>query len=238
MRDRIVKWLLIILVLCASFVFVAKFGLPQLLRAYIATGIGDCSKIPILCIKPQETTTNFTVDKTYLQKLIPYKFPKTEISVPKGFKVVQELVTKPYYKKKKPHSLEPVIYVLHQPPGFFIKLFPQVKNSGINNNYEFMHRLMHANESGINSIDDAFFVILKSIFTPDLGDQRLAKMIQFKSGERNYFISYNLTGPAYFFDCTILIKEGDFFKVYIKDRLKQLDLNKVFSIISTISPAD
>lgn len=237
MRNKIIKWFTLILVLCASIAFVVKFGLPQLLRAYIINGIGDCSKIPILCMKPQDTAEVFTTDKIYIQELLPYKFPKTELRAPKGFKVVQELVAKPYYKKNKQKSVEPVIYVLHQPPGFFIKLFPQVKGAGVKNNYEFMYRLMHANESGIKSVDDAFFVILKSIFTPDLGDQRAAKMIQFKLDGRNYFISYNLTGKVYFFDCTILPKEGDFFKVYIKDKFKTLDLNKVFSIISTISPA-
>jgi len=237
MREKIVKWLALILILCAAIAFVVKFGLPQLLRAYISTGIGECSKIPILCMQPKDATETFTVDKIYTQELLPYKFPKTQISAPKGFKVVQELVAKPYYKKKKQRGTEPVIYVLHQPPGFFINLFPQVKNAGVKNNYDFMYRMMHANESSIKSVDDAFFVIMKSIFTPDLGDQKLAKMIQFKSGERNYFINYNLSGPAYFFDCTILTKEGDFFKVYIKDRFKTLDLNKVFSIISTISPA-
>jgi len=235
MREKIVKWLALILILCAAIAFVVKFGLPQLLRAYIITGIGECSKIPILCMEPQDTAEVFTTDKIYIQELLPYKFPKTELRAPRGFKVVQELVAKPYYKKNKQKSVEPVIYVLHQPPGFFIKLFPQIKSAGVKNNYEFMYRLMHANESSIKSVDDAFFVIMKSIFTPDLGDQKLAKMIQFKSGERDYFINYNLSGPAYFFDCTILPKEGDFFKVYIKDRFKTLDLKKVFSIISTVS---
>jgi len=237
MKKKATKRVLLTLILCAAIIFVLKFGLPQLLRAYIATGIGDCVKIPILCMSPQDTTETFTVDKTYTQQLIPHKFPKTEISVPKGFRVVQELIAKPYYKKKKSRSVEPVIYVLHQPPGFFINLFPQVKNSGIKDNYEFMRSLMGASESKINSVNDAFFVILKSIFTPDLGDQRTVKMVQFKSNERNYFLNYNLTGPAYFFDCTILTKEGDFFKVYIKDKFKTLDLNKVFSIISTVTPA-
>lgn len=237
MKPKIIKWAWTILILCASIIFVARFGLPQFLRAYIATGIGDCSKIPVLCMSPQEETINFTVDKAYLQGLIPYKFPTTRISVPKGFKVVQELIAKPYYKRKRPSGREPVIYVLHQPPGFFIKLFPQVKKSGVKDNYEFMRCLMQANEQTIQSVNDAFFVILKSVFTPDLGDQSKARMIQFESGGRRYFLSYNLTGPVYFFDCTILSKEGDFFKVYIKDRLRQLDLNKVFSIISTLSPA-
>ncbi|MFH0856130.1 MAG: hypothetical protein V1869_06475 [Candidatus Omnitrophota bacterium] len=237
MKKKTVKLFTPILLFCIAIAFVVKFGLPQLLRAYITTGIGSCSAIPILCLQPQGATEAFTVDKAYIQELIPYEFPKTKLLAPKGFKVVQELIAKPYYKRKKPNSAEPVIYVLHEPPEFFIKLFPQVKNAGVRNNYDFMRRLMHANESGINSVDEAFFVILKSIFTPDLGNQQTVKMIQFKLDGRNYFINYNLAGPAYFFDCTILTEEGDFFKVYIKDRLKQLDLNKVVSIISTICPA-
>ncbi|MDD5731264.1 MAG: hypothetical protein PHN57_09105 [Candidatus Omnitrophica bacterium] len=238
MKNKILKQLLLTAVLCACLVFVVKFGLPQLLRAYIVTGIGDCAKIPVLCMTPKEATQALTADRDYIQGLVPYKFPKTNISAPKGFKVVQELVSKPYYKRRRQRLAEPVIYVLHQPPGFFLKLFPQVKSVGVKNNYEFMRRLMQANESGINSVSDAFFVILKSIFTPDLGDQRRAEMIQFRAGGTVYFISYNLTGKAYFFDCTILPEEGDFFKVYIKDNLRTLDLNKVFSIISTVSSAD
>ena len=237
MKNRLLKWLLFLLVLSGLIAFVVRFGLPQVMRAYISIGIGDCSKIPILCMEPKETEANFTIDKTCILEFIPLDFPKTKICVPKGFKVVQELVQKPYYKKQKRRGGEPVIYILHQPPGFFIKLFPQVKKFGITSNYEFMRSLMHARESNINNLDDAFFVILKSIFTPDLGDQRSAEMIQFSLGERDYFVNYNLTGPVNFFDCSIITKEGDFFKVYIKDMRKELDLKKVLSIISTIDAA-
>ncbi len=235
MKSRLIKWLLLLVVFAALITFVMRFGLPQLLRAYIQIGIGDCSKIPILCMEPQEAPEIPTIDKNYAQELIPLKFPKTEISVPRGFKAVEELVARPYYKKKKMRNGEPVIYLIHQPADFFIKLFPQIKNFGITTNYEFMRSLMHARESTISNIDDAFFVILKSVFTPDLGDQRAVKMIQFKSDDKNYFINYNLSGPVYFFDCTILPESGDFFKVYIKDTRATLDLNKVFSIISTVS---
>ncbi len=233
MLNRII--LIAVFILC--FAFVIKFGTPKVLRAYIQTGIGDCSKIPILCMSPQEIQIPFRIDKNCIQEFLPLEFPKTKICVPKGFKVVQELVKKPYYKKRKPFNTEPVIYIIHQPPDFFTKLFPQVKAVGVNNNYKFMRSLMYARESEINNLTDAFFVILKSIFTPDLGDQRTVKMIQFKFEERDYFMNYNLTGPVNFFDCSIIGKEGEFFKVYIKDTRKELDLDKVLSIISTISAA-
>lgn len=236
MSERLLKWFLSLLVFSAIIAFLAVFGLPQVMRAYVSIGIGNCAKIPILCMEPQDTRMDFAVDKDYLQGLIPLKFPKTNIRVPKGFKVVQELISKPYFKKKKSRSQEAVIYLIHQPPGFFIQLFPQVKNFGVRTNAEFMRSLMHARASAIDNIDDAFFVILKSIFTPDLGDQKNLKMIQFKEGNRDYLINYNLAGQVYFFDCTILPEEGDFFKVYIKDINRTLDLNKVFAIISTISP--
>jgi len=236
MKNKLKNWLVFFCVLTAGVAFVVKFGLPQLLRAYIQIGIGDCAKIPILCMVPQDTQITFTIDKDYAQSLLPVKFPNTKIRVPRGFKVVQELVAKPYYKKKKSRSQEAVIYIIHQPPGFFIKLFPQVKKIGIQTNDEFMRILMHSRQSHITSVDDAFFVILKSIFTPDLGDQRYVKMIQFKWEERDYLINYNLSGKVYFFDCTILPKEGDFFKVYVKDVNATLDLNKVFTILSTVSP--
>jgi len=237
MKNALIKFLLKAIVLGLACAFVIKFAAPQILRAYIQIGIGDCSKIPILCLAPQEPPVLLAIDKNYAQELIPLEFPKTRISAPKGFKVVQELVKKPYYKKKRPRNAEAVIYILHQPAGFFINLFPQVKQVGIKDNYEFMRSLMCARQTEINNLKDAFFVILKSIFTPDLGDQRTAKMIRFKSEERNYFINYNLSGPVNFFDCSIITESGDFFKVYIKDTGKVLDLNKAFTIASGISPA-
>ncbi|MCX5696052.1 MAG: hypothetical protein NTW18_05315 [Candidatus Omnitrophica bacterium] len=235
MKNALIKFLLNAIVLGLACAFVIKFAAPQILRAYIQIGIGDCSKIPILCLAPQEPLVLLAIDKNYAQELIPLEFPKTRISAPKGFKVVQELVKKPYYKKKRPRNAESVIYILHQPAGFFINLFPQVKQVGIKDNYEFMYSLMSARQAEINNLKDAFFVILKSIFTPDLGDQRTAKMIRFKSEERNYFINYNLSGPVNFFDCSIITKSGDFFKVYIKDTGKVLDLNKAFTIASGIN---
>jgi len=237
MKNALLKLLAYVIVFTLAGIFIVKFAAPQVLRAYIQTGIGNCSSIPILCMSPEETQVVFKKDDQYAQELTPLAFPKTKLSAPKGFKVVEELVKKPFYKKKRTRSAEAVIYVLYEPPDFFIKLFPQVKKAGIKNNYEFMRSLMFARETSINNINDAFFVILKSIFTPDLGDQKKVKMLQFKSEGRDYFLNYNLSGPVNFFDCSIITQSGDFFKVYIKDTRKALDLDKAFTIASGISPA-
>jgi hypothetical protein len=238
MKNALLKLLAYAIVFFLAGVFIIKFAAPQVLRAYIQTGIGDCSEIPILCLAPENTQIIFKKDGQYAQELTPLTFPKTRLSAPKGFKVVEEMVKKPFYKKKRTgSSAEAVIYILYEPPDFFINLFPQVKKTGIKNNYEFMRSLMFARKTSINNINDAFFVILKSIFTPDLGDQRNAKMLQFKSEGRDYFLNYNLSGPVNFFDYSIIAQSGDFFKVYIKDTRKTLDLDKAFTIASGISPA-
>ncbi|MFA5096166.1 MAG: hypothetical protein WC478_02380 [Candidatus Omnitrophota bacterium] len=238
MKKTLKRRLLLIAALLAAIAFVVKFGLPQVLRGYIRTGIGDCKRIPILCMTPEEITPGFVADQDYIRELMPLEFPNTRVSVPRGFKVVQELVARPFYKKKRlGRNHDAVIYLIHQPPGFFLKLFPQAGKIGMRNNYEFFRAVMHSTEPGIRNVDDAMFVILKSIFTPDLGNQRTMKMIQFRSGGRDYFINYNLSGPAYLFDCCVLTPEGDFFKAYIKDTLATLDLEKVFSILTTLTPA-
>ncbi|MFH0791515.1 MAG: hypothetical protein V2A64_07800 [Candidatus Omnitrophota bacterium] len=234
MKPRLTKWLLLSFIFILAFGFIAKFGTPKILKAYIETGIGSCLSIPILCMAPEENEINFNLDKAYIQELIPFTFPRTKIYAPKGFKIVQELIEKPFYKKRRQQN-EPVIYILHQEPDFFIKLYPQVRKAGIDNNFLFLKHIMFAQESKLINLSDAFFVIMKGIFIPDLGDQRLAKMIQIKVQEKKCFINYNLSKSGNYFDCNIVDQNGDFFKVYIKDTRMSLDLNKVVSIISTIS---
>ncbi len=78
---------------------------------------------------------------------------------------------------------------------------------------------------------------MKSIFTPDIGNQHIAKMIKFKIGDKKGFINYNMAKPINYFDCNVLDEKGNFFKVYIKDKGARLDLNNVFAIISTLKPA-
>lgn len=235
MKERLLKWLLITLILSLSIIIIIKFGGPKFLQNYVKSGIGDCESIPILCKMPEGEIIDPRINDNYLQEYIPYKFPKIEIYAPKGFKVVQELIKKPYYIKRKPRNGEPVIYLLHQAPGYFPAIFPQLKNIGIANNYDFLRNVMFARISQINNINDAFFVVMKGIFIPDLGDQNNAVMTKFKLGKMSGFINYNLGKKINYFDCTMVSNEGDFFKIYIKDTQATLDLEKVFTIISTIS---
>ena len=214
--------------------FVGKFAGSALLRLYIESGIGDCKNIPILCMAPQDYIMNPAIDKEYGAGLKLFEFPKIKISVPKDFTVVQELIKKVYYKKsRRPHKGE-VIYLLHEEPNFFINLFPRLKKQGISNDYEFIKRIMYAREKDIKTITDAFFVIMKGVFIPDLGNQNTVKMAEFIIGDKKGFLNYNFNGSNNYFDCNMTNSQGDFFKVYIKDIGATLDLNKVLAIISTV----
>ena len=95
---------------------------------------------------------------------------------------------------------------------------------------------MLANLDKIDSVTDAFFVIMKGIFTPDLGDQANVKMVEFAIGGKKGFINYNIFNTA--FDCNVISERGDFFKVYIKDKEATLNLSKVLAIVSTIRVLD
>jgi len=234
MKYKTTKFISIFVLLILGLIFVIAFGGPNILRAYIETGIGGCSKIPILCKIPAQDILSPKIDKEYANNLIPYKFSKLTIAVPKGFSVVQELEKKTYYKKRLNQHKDSIIYTFHQEPGYFTKLFPQVKKIGIYNNYEFIKRLTYAQTNKIKDIPDAFFVILKSIFTPDIGDQNKSIIASFTMPDRKGFISYNLFDKEYYFDCNIITDTDDFFKVYIRDAKATLDLNETLAIISTL----
>lgn len=234
MKEKILKSFSITIVFLLSLVFVIKFGGPATLRLYVQTAIGDCQKIPILCMSPEEKIINPSIDKEYILQLLPYEFPKIAIYIPKGFTVVQEKVTKVYYKKKKRQHGDAIVYLFHQEPNFFINLFPQSAKQGIKDDYEFMKRTMYAKLNEIKNLNDTFFVIVKSIFTPDLGDRKNVKMAQFIIAGKKGFINYNLAQTNNYFDCNIVNNNGDIFKIYIKDKTATLDLNKVLAIISTV----
>jgi len=233
-RFTSVLYSLLVLTLAAAFVI--KFAGPNLLRQYVSYGIGDCKTIPILCMQPEQKIFLPVIDKEYRDTLLSQTFPKFSIALPKEFTIIQELITRRYYKKR-PASNNAVIYLLYQEPGAFIKLYPEVQKQGIKNNLEFIRRLTGANLSKVNNITDAFFIIMKSIFTPDIGTQTIAKIIQFEIENKKGFITYTLAKPDNYFDCDVLDEKDNFFKVYIKDKGGRLDLNQVFTIISTIKPA-
>jgi hypothetical protein len=232
-KQAVIKYVSLIIFLLAAVLFVAKFAGPSFLRLYIEAGIGGCRKIPIFCMAPSEEISVAEINRAYLAELIPHRFRKVEISAPKGFSVIQEMIKQVYYKRqKRPHS-GAVIYLLYKEPDFFAELFPQAKKQGVKDNYDFIRRVMFARVKNIANLTDAFFVIMKGVFIPDLGEQKSATMAQVILPGKRGFINYNFAKGINYFDCNIIGQEGDFFKIYIKDRGAQLDLEKVLAIIST-----
>lgn len=234
MKKRIAKYIYIIVALSFGLLFVARFGGPAILKAYVETGIGGCQKTPLLCVIPDEEIINPKLDKARSYELLPYVLPGIEVSIPKGFTVIKGKAVKGYYKNKKFDARSPVIYLLYQDPGFFPGLFPHLKKQGVTDNYEFVNRTMRAQPENIKNITDAFFVIMKSVFTPNLGEPGYLRMVKFTMRDKRGFITYNLTPSQNYFDCDVIDKEDPFFKIYIKDKDASLNLDKVLAIVSTL----
>jgi hypothetical protein len=238
MKKKILTGLAIFIFLFLPLALIIKIKGASLIRLYIESGIGTCQNIPIICMTPQDQPVHFSVNRDYAEQLIPQKFAKMRISIPKGFSIVQERVKKAYYKKRKFLHEESIMYVVHEENGFFGNLFPDLRKQGITTDYEFIRRLMFARLDNIKGFTDAFFVVFKTIFTPDVGNQHSAKMIEFTAADKNGFINYNVYGPDNYFDCNIFNRTGGYFKLYIKDKGGKLDLDKVITIISTIIEPD
>lgn len=247
MKKKVRKYVYITLIFICFLLFVIKFGGPEILKAYVRAGTGDCRTTPILCIVPDRQIINPVIDKAYRRELLSYSFPSKltpfplphmEIAVPKGFAVVRGSVTKVFYKKRKYSAKTPTVYLLYQKPQFFSNLFPQLKSVGVGSNYEFINRTLYSQFSNIESIYDAFFVIMKSIFTPNIGQQNNVKVIKFDTEGKSGFITYNFTSQENYFDCDIITKNDSFCKIYIKDKGSRLDLDKVIAIISTMNVID
>jgi len=234
MKDKTLKSIFLIIIFLVALAFIVKFGGPATLRLYIETGIGNCQKIPILCMAPEDQIAKQSINKEYLAELLPYNFPQMAINAPKGFTIIKEKITKVYYKKRRHREQGAVIYLLYQEPNFFVNLFPQVKNQGIKNDYDFLSRTMFAKLNQIKNLNDAFFVIMKGIFIPDLGDPKNIKMAKFRILDKQGFINYSLTQSGNYFDGNIINRQGDFFKVYIKDWKRSLSLEQVLAILSTV----
>jgi hypothetical protein len=232
-KKKLSQFITSTVVLILALLFVIKFGGPSLLRAYVQNGIGNCQKIPILCLSPESKITNPAIDEDFKKGLALYSFPKMQAYLPKGFNVVQEEKKEFYYTRDARKYSGPVIYLLYQDPGFFPELFPQLIKQGVTDNYIFISRIMAAETARIQNLTDAFFAIMKAIFTPNLGDQKNIKITKFVMPGYRGYITYNLEKQENYFNCDIIDNEGGFFKIYIKDREKKLDLNKVFTIIST-----
>lgn len=237
MKKRVKKFILIGFFLFLGLLYVIRFGGIAILRLYIETGVGNCQKIPVLCAVPLPVVVQSKTDPRYIASLVEYQLPQVQISVPKEFRVIKQSVERGYYKKFKNKTAGSVIYLLYEPNDFFIRLFTVSKKAGINNDYDFIKRVMEAKLKEINGLSDAFFVIMKGIFTPDLADQSNLKMLKFSMPGYKGFISYNTQDKQNYFNCDVITNDG-YFKIYIKDKLGVLDLDKVFSIISTIKKID
>lgn len=218
--------------------FIVKFGQGPLLRLYISSGIGDCRAIPLLCMTPRAKIENPPLDAGYSAKLLPYEFQRIIVSLPEGVVAVQEKIKKVYYYRavKRPQE-NTVAYLLRQDPDFFVSLFPRLDRQCIINDYEFIRRTMFARLDAVQNLTDAFFVIMKGIFIPDLGDQARVTMAEFNLGDKKGFINYNISPAGNYFDCNVIDNERNFFKVYIRDRSAGLTLDNVLTIISTVKAA-
>jgi hypothetical protein len=223
------------LIIASLGVFIVKYAGPPILKSYVRMGVGDCRRLPVLCVSFDKGVYHSNIDEEFISLLAVYSFPGMEIRLPKNFLAVKEKINKVYYKRRKVElNSKPTAYLLSQPPGFFVNLFPEVKRFGVESDYQFYENLLASRYDNLTSIKDAFFIIMKSIFTPDLGPQEDVKMIKAEWQAMTGFISYNLSGETNYFDCNLFDKAGNYSKVYIKDKNKELTLQKVYSIISTL----
>lgn len=234
MTARAIKVVYISIALLLAGLFVARFGLPAVLRAYVITGIGNCQKMPLLCAVPEKELVNPPVDEECVAELYRYKLTGSEICLPKGYPLVRDEIESAFHKKGRVVARGPAIYIFYEKPGFFVNLFPQVRKQGIGSNYEFLSRMMHASLNSINSLTDAFFTIAKTIFIRDLGNQKTLRIIEFAFADKKGFIAYSLSKWENYFDCSIIDSRDYLITLYIKDKGARLDVDKVISIISTV----
>lgn len=233
-RERLLKYLSLASVLILGVIFIIRLGGPGILRLYVESGMGNCRNSPVLCVRPEAEIAGLLINEAYLAGLLKYKLPQMEISLPKEFKVVKERVTKVYYKKSKKKNTGSVAYLLYENPDFFITVFPQVQKQGIKNDYDFISRIMYARSEDIKNLTDAFFVIMKGVFTPDIGKKVNIKITRFTIADKKGFITFSLDPAGNYFDCNMVNSEGHFFKVYLRDKNASLDMDKLVAIIYSI----
>ncbi|MBM3249570.1 MAG: hypothetical protein FJZ09_01835 [Candidatus Omnitrophica bacterium] len=233
---KLTKYILSAVLLILGLFFVGFIAGPNILRMYISSGMGTCEKNPIFCETPLDEINNPEINRGFLSLLVTVNLVDMRISVPKGFDAIQEEVTRVYYKKNKHLFKGNIVYVLRKEPDFLVDLYPELKKEGVTSNYIFLERTMEARLNEIQDLTGAFFVIMKGIFIPDLGDQKNLKMVRFRTERDRGFINYNLDASGNYFDCNIVRENGEFLKVYIRDRSAKLDLEEVFAILSTLTP--
>jgi len=238
-KDRFIKYSLVVFIMIGAGYLAAKVSGPVLLKVYVGFGIGDCKNVPILCVFTSENIVNPYIDEGYVRTLKRQDIGNVKVSVPSGISTKYEEIKRFNYRKGRKVNDRLTIsgssmFIFCKSKNFFTGLFPQLKEIGISSDLDFISRVMSGNFEHMNNLTDAFFVIMKGIFTPDLGDQKSAKIIRFSSLGKNGFISYNQTPQGNYYDCNVVDEQGIFFKLYMRDKRKKLDLDKVFAIMSTV----
>ncbi|MCU0665904.1 MAG: hypothetical protein MUF05_02265 [Candidatus Omnitrophica bacterium] len=214
--------------------FIAIFAGPKLLQMYVRAGLGNGKDQPVFSMSIEGKIQAPVPNQSYIDQLKQFQVENVKISVPKEFTVVKQTSTKRYYKKWHKPENKAIIYVVHQPKDFFIRLYPEVKKDAVVNDYQFIRRTMQAKISEVKNLHDAFFLIIKTIFTPDVGEQENLKIMEFASAGKKGFVTYNLSKKGGYFNFNFIGEKADYFGVYIKDIPPTLDLNKALDIISTI----
>jgi len=157
-----------------------------------------------------------------------------QIRAPKRFTLIKERIYKAYYRKKQFIAPGANIYLLYEKPNFFINLFPWVRAHGVSNDYDFLAHTMNATLNNVRGLHDAFFLVMKSIFTPGMGDQLQLEIVSFQDASRKGFITFNTTPQINYFDCNVIDSKGNFFKICIQDQGATLDLRNVLAIIASV----
>lgn len=233
-RKNWLKITFIILALAGAVLYIAHFAGPKILRMYVHAGIGFIHRQPIFGMKPSDASVPLEINEEYLTELKPYKFSDVSISLPKEYRVVQGTEEKSYYKKYTKKSSGAVVYLLYQPPHYFVDSFPDIKEKGVTDDYTFVKKTMQSDADIIRNVTDAFFVVMKSLFTPDLGNQKNLCMISFEGHGKKGFISFNLGETEYAFVCDVFDSGNNYFKIFLRDKSRKMDLRKIFTIISTV----
>ncbi len=234
MANRLFKPLALLVVLGAAVLFIVRFGGPQLLTFYVRSGLGQEVHLPLFYSSLSEEREVPAVSEQVLSRLKPTRMEDVELGVPKEFVIVKGALKRSYYKKWPPKSAGSQIHLLTQQKNYFVQLNPQVAAQGVRDDYEFLRRVQDARLDRIRSVTDAFFVIMKGIFTPDLGDQTDVRMGTFILPGKRGFLTESHAAEGDFYDCNFFDDRDRYFKLYIKDPTRSLSRAGVLAIVSTV----
>lgn len=234
MANRFFKPFALLLILGAAVLFIIRFGGPQLLSFYVRSGLGKEVHLPIFYSARKEERAVTAVSEQVLAQLRPTRMENVELGVPKEFVIFKGALKRSYYKKWPPKSAGSQIHLLTQPKNYFVRLNPQVMAQGVSDDYEFLRRVQDARLDRIRSISDAFFVIMKGIFTPDLGDQKDLRTVTFTLPGKRGFLTESHASEGDFYDCNFFDDRDRYFKLYIKDLNRSLSRSGVLAIVSTV----